>query len=101
MTGECRIRVEGSHIRPFQYSTTFLIDGLAAASNPLESHYNYGDGDLAVFLEDLGIDVPMILLLLSRLTEDGSAEVPVSVPREVLEVLSRHARGPRGPASGS
>ena len=92
MAGECRIRVAGSDVRPFQYSTTFLFDGLATASSPLEAHYLYGDGDLAVFLEDLGIDVPMILLLLSRLSKEGSAEAPVRVPTEVLEVLSRHAR---------
>ena len=92
MAGECRIRVKGSDVRPFQYSTTFVLDGLAPASGPLEAHYLYGDGDLAVFLEDLGIDVPVILRLLNRLTEEGSAEAPVSVPREVLEVLSRRAR---------
>lgn len=93
MTGECRIRVEGSDVRPFQYSTTFVLDGLAPASSPLEAHYLYGDGDLAVFLEDLGIDVSVILRLLTRLTEEGSAEAQVSVPAEILEVLSRHSRG--------
>ena len=93
MPAVCRIRVEGSDVRPFQYSTTFVLDGLAPSSSPLEAHYLYGDGDLAVFLEDLGIDVPVILRLLNRLTEEGSAEAPVSVPAEVLEVLSRHARG--------
>lgn len=100
MASECRIRVEGSRVGPFRYTTTFLLEGLAAGSNPLESHDLYGDGDLAVYLEDLGLDAGMILRLLSRLTEEGAAEVPVSVPREALEVLSRHARrassdGPR------
>jgi hypothetical protein len=101
MAGEYRIRVEGSSVRPFQYSTSFVLEGLPAASSPLETHHLYGDGDLAVFLEDLGIDVPMILLLLSTLTEEGAAEAPVSVPREVLEVLSRHARGTRSAPPGS
>ncbi|MGH9399375.1 MAG: hypothetical protein ACRD00_03340 [Thermoanaerobaculia bacterium] len=100
MAGECRIRVEGSRVRPFQYSTSFVLDGLSAAASPLESHFLYGDGDLAVFLEDLGLDAPMILLLLSRLTREGAAEVPVSVPREVLEVLSRHNRGARSREAG-
>lgn len=93
MASEYRIRVQGSDRRPFQYCTTFVFDRLTAASSPLEARYLYGEGDLAVFLEDLGIDVPIILLLLSRLSEEGSAEAAVRPPEEVLEVLSRHARG--------
>ncbi len=92
MASECRILVAGSDVGPFQYSTRFLFDGLGATADPLESHYLYGDGDLAVFLEDLGIDIPIILLLLNRLSAEGSAETAVRVPAEVLEVLSRHAR---------
>jgi hypothetical protein len=95
MTDDCRIRVEGSDVRPFQFSTTFVVNGLAASANPLEAHYLYGDGDLAVFLEDLGITVPVILRTLNQLTEQGSAETPVNIPGEVLEVLSRQARDAR------
>ena len=101
MTGQCRVRVEGSDMRPFLYSTTFVLEGLAASSSPLEAHYQYGDGDLAVFLEDLGIETAVILRMLSRLSSDGSAETAVSIPREVLEVLSRHARATRDPRSVS
>lgn len=92
MANACSIRVQGSDVEPFRFSTTIVLEGLAAASNPLEAHYMYGEGDLAVFLEDLGIEASIILLLLSRVSRDGSAEVPVTMPAELLEVLSRHAR---------
>jgi len=87
MTGDCTMRVEGSMVGPFQYSTTFVGDGLAA-SIPLTAHHLYGDGDLAVFLEDIGITVPLILRTLDELNAHGSAEAPVKVSPEMLEVLS-------------
>lgn len=40
-----------------------------------------------MFLEDLGIEAPIVVLLLSRVSREGSAELPVSVPAELLEVL--------------
>jgi len=96
MATEYTIRVEGSDVLPFQYSTRLVIKGLAAASSPLEPHYLYGDGDLAVFLEDLGVDIGGILVVLGRLHRQGSAEAPVTISEEVLEVLSRHGRGVGG-----
>jgi hypothetical protein len=98
MAGEYTILVEGSDVRPFLYSTRLVIKGLAAASSPLEPQYLYGDGDLAVFLEDLGVDVRGILLVLGRLHRQGNAEAPVTLSEEILEVLSRHARGVAPPA---
>ena len=92
MVGDCTMRVETSAVKPFQYSTTILVAGMAESASPLGSHHLYGDGDLAVFLEDSGITVPMILRTLNELNACGRAEAPVSVPREVLEVLSRHSR---------
>jgi hypothetical protein len=92
MASTCKIQVRQTTAKPFHYSATIVLDGFTAAASPLESHYSYGDGDLAVFLEDLGVEVPAILLLLDRLTEAGSAEAPVNVAPEFLEVLSRHVR---------
>lgn len=88
MTGDCTMRVEGSMVGPFQYSTTFVGDGLAQSMIPLTAHHLYGDGDLAVFLEDIGITVPLILRTLRQLNAHGSAEAPVTVSPEMLEVLS-------------
>jgi hypothetical protein len=95
MIGDCTMRVEGSRVGPFQYSTTFVGDGLDESMMPLTAHQLYGDGDLAVFLEDIGITVPLILRTLDELNAHGSAEAPVTVSREMLEVLSGHNRDVR------
>ncbi len=92
MASACKIQVRQTAVRPFHYAATLVLEGLTAEASPLESHYSYGDGDLAVFLEDMGVEVPAILLLLNRLMEEGSAETPVDVAPEFLEVLSRHTR---------
>jgi hypothetical protein len=90
MIGDCTMRVEGSMVGPFQYSTTFVVDGPAESMSPLTAHHLYGDGDLAVFLEDIGITVPLILRTLNQLKTHGSAQATVRVRREMLEVLSGH-----------
>jgi hypothetical protein len=87
------MRVEASDDTPFRYSTTFVVDGVGGSESPLEPHGLYGDGDLAVFLEDIGIAVPVILQTLIQLDAHGSAEAPVTgFSWELLEVLSRHGR---------
>ena len=54
--------------------------------------YAYGDGDLAVLLQDLGADAGEICGLLARLEERQSAEIELDVTDEAMEVLSRRHR---------
>ena len=51
--------------------------------------YLYGDGDLAVFLEDLGAAAPEIWILLEQLHGRKTAEMMVEVTDEAMEVLAR------------
>jgi hypothetical protein len=55
----------------------------------LDVLYLYGDGDLAVLLQDLGAGVAEICGLIETLQERNSAEIVVDVTEEAMEVLAR------------
>ncbi|HTR01959.1 MAG TPA: hypothetical protein VMN82_02095 [Thermoanaerobaculia bacterium] len=65
-------------------------------SDALEVSYLYGDGDLAVFLEDKGASAPAICGLIDDLRGHRTVEIFVDVTEEAMEVLSR-----RGPEAGA
>ena len=71
---------------------TFLQGGSADDERALDALYAYGDGDLAVLLQDLGADAGAICGLLDRLQERRSADIMVDVTDEAMEVLSRRHR---------
>jgi hypothetical protein len=55
----------------------------------LDVLYLYGDGDLAVLLQDLGAGVAEICGLIETLQKRNSAEIVVDVTEEAMEVLAR------------
>jgi hypothetical protein len=89
MSQDWKIRVQASDRTPYQFKAEMLMIGEAEAG-AMEVSYLYGDGDLAVFLEDLGADVPVICGLIEELHGLRTAEIMVDVADEALEVLSRH-----------
>jgi hypothetical protein len=89
MIHECKIRVQPSDREAFEYKATFVFDDLAVAGGLLDARYLYGSGDLAVFLEDLGADVPAILDILGRIGQGQIEEIRLSPTEEALEVLCR------------
>lgn len=91
MNQDWKVRVQPSDQTPYQFKATMLLKG-AAASGTLEVSYLYGDGDLAVFLEDLGAAVPAICTLIEELRGRRTAEIRVDVTEEAMEVLSRRDR---------
>lgn len=91
MNQDWKVRVQPSDQTPYQFKATMLLKG-AAASGTLEVSYLYGDGDLAVFLEDLGAAVPAICTLIEQLRGRRTAEIRVDVTEEAMEVLSRRDR---------
>ena len=91
MNEDWKVRVQRSDQTPYQFKATMLLKG-AAEPGALDASYLFGDGDLAVFLEDLGAAVPAICTLIEELRGRRTAEIRVDVTEEAMEVLSR--RGP-------
>ena len=54
-----KIRIQPAERTPFVFKATFLQRGSANDEHALDVLYAYGDGDLAVLLQDLGADVPV------------------------------------------
>lgn len=88
MNQDWKVRVQPSDQTPYQFKATMLLKG-AAEPGALEVSYLYGDGDLAVFLEDLGAAVPAICALIEQLRGRRTAEIWLEVTEEAMEVLSR------------
>jgi hypothetical protein len=84
-----KIRVQPAERTPFLFKATFLQRGSGNDENALDTLYVYGDGDLAVLLQDLGAGVGAICSLLDTLQERKSAEIVVDVTEEAMEVLAR------------
>jgi hypothetical protein len=87
----CMVRIQASDERTFGYKATFSREGAAsarAADRPVpDPRYLYGQGDLAVFLEDLGASAPRIGSLLDELDGGPSAEIRVDIQDEALNNL--------------
>ncbi len=94
MSQDWKIRIQPAEKKPYEFKATLLLRS-AGNANALEVNYLYGDGDLAVFLEDLGAGVPAIWGLLEQLHGSKTAEILVDVTEEAMEQLAR--RG--GPAA--
>ncbi len=94
MSQDWKVRVQPAERAPYEFSATLLLRGAGDAS-ALDVSYLYGDGDLAVYLEDLGARVPEICGLLERLRACKSAEIVVEVSDEAMEVLARRRPGAR------
>lgn len=88
MNRDWTIRVQPSDQTPYQFKATMVLRG-AGGADALEVSYLYGDGDLAVFLEDKGAAVPAICDLIEDLRGRGTVEIMVDVTEEAMEILSR------------
>ena len=88
-----KIRVQPAGRTPFAFKATFVTSATDRDEYALESRYVYGDGDLAVLLEDLGARGPEICLLIETLQKSQSAEIRVDVTDEAMEVLARGVLG--------
>jgi hypothetical protein len=88
-----KVRVQPSDERDFEYMAVFSMTGSVpqkrAEREVLDARYLYGQGDLAVFLEDLGAAPPQIGTLLDELNGRPSAEILVEIGDEAMEVLWR------------
>ena len=89
-----KIRVQPAERAPFLFRATFVQRSSGGDEGALDDLFVYGDGDLAVLLQDLGAGVPEICGLLQTLEERPSAEIVVNVSEEAMEVLARRP-GPR------
>lgn len=85
------VRIQPSDERSFGYKATFsrpVTGGTRPTDRPsVVPHYLYGQGDLAVFLEDLGAPAPRIGDLLDELNGRRSAEISVDIEDEALNNL--------------
>jgi hypothetical protein len=90
MSLDWKIRIQPAEKKPYEFKATLLLRSAVDAS-ALNVNYLYGDGDLAVFLEDLGARAPEIWVLLEELHGRHTAEIFVDVKEEAMEVLARHA----------
>ena len=84
-----KIRIQPADRNPFLFKATFLQGDSEDDERALETLYVYGDGDLAVLLQDLGAGVGEICSLLDTLRTRDSAEIVVDVIEEAMEVLAR------------
>ncbi len=91
MNHDWKIRVQPAGRRPFEFKATFVARGSGREENALDVRYLYGQGDLAVLLEDLGAGATEIFRLIETLEKTPSAEIVVDVTEEAMEVLARHA----------
>lgn len=95
MNQDWKIRVQPAGRQPFAFKATFVTKSTDHDERALDSRYVYGDGDLAVLLEDLGARVSEICLLIDTLRNAQIAEIDVDVTEEAMEVLAKgvHGRG--------
>ena len=93
MNQDWKIRVQPANVTPFAFKATFVTRATDNDERALDSRYLYGDGDLAVLLEDLGARVSEICLLIETLQKTPSAVIDVDVTEEAMEVLARGVRG--------
>ena len=87
-----KVRILPSDAGSFEYMATFSFSGsdpggLPAERQVLDPRYLYGQGDLAVFLEDLGAGSGAIGVLLEELNERPNAEIVIEIADEALELL--------------
>jgi len=85
-----RVRIRPAQREPFVFAATF--EGVGTARGVLDAQYLYGDGDLAVFLEDLGADASAIGVLLDQLKTVDDVEIAIEITDEAMEVLVRGVR---------
>ena len=95
MNHDWKVRIQPAGRTPFAFKATFVTKSTDRDERALDSRYAYGDGDLAVLLEDLGAGVSEICLLLETLRKARSAEIDIDVTEEAMEVLARGVRVPR------
>jgi hypothetical protein len=88
---EWTVRVGPARREPFSFEATF--QGSGTSRGVLDARYLYGDGDLAVFLEDLGAETPAIWRLLDSLHATAAGEIAIAITDEAMEVLVRGKRG--------
>ncbi len=88
MSQDWKIRIQPAERKPFEFKATLLLRSSGDAS-ALDVSYLYGDGDLAVFLEDLGAAPPAICGLIEELHGRRTAEIVVDVTEEAMEQLAR------------
>ena len=87
-----KVRILPSDEGCFEYMATFSFSGAGSEGGVAERHvleprYLYGQGDLAVFLEDLGAGSGAIGVLLEELNDRPNAEIIIEIADEALELL--------------
>jgi len=87
-----KVRILPSDEGSFEYKAMFSLsdahgDGPLTERQVLEPKYLYGQGDLAVFLEELGAGAGAIGVLLDELNDRPNAEITVEIGDEALELL--------------
>jgi hypothetical protein len=90
MSRDWTVRIRSAQREPFVFVATFEGDG--TPRGVLDAKYLYGDGDLAVFLEDLGAGTPAICELLRSLEAKHDAAIAIDITDEAMEVLVRGKR---------
>jgi NADPH-dependent ferric siderophore reductase len=88
MSQDWKIRIQPAERTPYEFKATLLLRS-AGDSSALDVSYLYGDGDLAVFLEDMGAAAPAICGLIEELQGRRTAEILVEPSDQAMEVLSR------------
>lgn len=89
MSQDWKIRIQPSDQTPYQFKATMVLRG--GGGDALEVSYLYGDGDLAVFLEDKGAAAPAICGIIEDLRGRRTAEITVEVSEEAMEILTRRS----------
>ena len=89
MNTDWKIRVQPSKRAPYVHEAVFVRRATGGDENVLEARYLYGDGDLAVLLEDLGAGPPEIFRLLDAIHSRQNAEIFIDVTEESMELLAR------------
>ena len=92
MSQDWKIRIQPSERGPYEFKATMILRSAGDAS-ALDVSYLYGDGDLAVFLEDMGAAPRAICGLIEELHGRRTAEILVDVSEEAMEVLARRRPG--------
>ena len=77
---EWKLRILPSDKAPFKYQVRLLPSPAPALAREVAAAYLYGEGDLAVYLEDRGAQRPAIEALLESesLILDRTAEIPIA-----------------------